>query len=257
MSDAEEVHIPSAPGPSTHMKDSYTYHSPTPTTEGSYILGVDEAGRGPVLGPMVYGVAYCPVAYKEQLEKLGFAGKHCYSALQLLTLTICRFQNPHGSNSFKSPRHAMFRPRQPRLVSPGPKSPIYLKRNASSPTNQPQQTSSRRYDPPHPRSPCQRYQSHRSLCRRTGEHDNLRGIPIENLSRNILHRHTEGRFKIQNRGRGECRCESYERRLYRRLVLPRDGGWYVILGEWTGLGISVWYVSFCSMFVPGANHFGF
>jgi ribonuclease H2 subunit A len=37
-------------------------------------MGVDEAGRGPVLGPLVYGVAYCPVSYREELEELGFAG---------------------------------------------------------------------------------------------------------------------------------------------------------------------------------------
>ena len=67
--------VPSAPGPSTPLTESYTYHSPRPTAPGPYMLGVDEAGRGPVLGPLVYGVAYCPVAYKEQLEELGFAGK--------------------------------------------------------------------------------------------------------------------------------------------------------------------------------------
>ncbi|KAF4517245.1 hypothetical protein B566_EDAN011629 [Ephemera danica] len=34
-------------------------------------LGVDEAGRGPVLGPMVYGVCYCPVSVQEELRGLG------------------------------------------------------------------------------------------------------------------------------------------------------------------------------------------
>ena len=65
--------IASAPGPST--KASYTYHFSTPTAPGPYILGVDEAGRGPVLGPLVYGIAYCPAAYQEKMEELGFAGK--------------------------------------------------------------------------------------------------------------------------------------------------------------------------------------
>ncbi|KAF7374932.1 Ribonuclease [Mycena sanguinolenta] len=72
--------IPSAPGPSTPLRESYTYHSPKPTADGPYILGVDEAGRGPVLGPLVYGVAYCPVAYKDQLNELGFADSKTLTA---------------------------------------------------------------------------------------------------------------------------------------------------------------------------------
>ena len=42
--------------------------------EGLVVEGVDEAGRGPVLGPLVYGIAYCPAAYQEKMEELGFAG---------------------------------------------------------------------------------------------------------------------------------------------------------------------------------------
>ncbi|KAJ7593126.1 ribonuclease H-like domain-containing protein [Mycena floridula] len=64
--------VPSAPGSSVPMTESYTYHSPKPTCAGPYILGVDEAGRGPVLGPLVYGVAYCPVSFQEEMEDMGF-----------------------------------------------------------------------------------------------------------------------------------------------------------------------------------------
>ncbi|XP_040592671.1 ribonuclease H2 subunit A [Mesocricetus auratus] len=37
------------------------------------VLGVDEAGRGPVLGPMVYAVCYCPLSRLADLEALKVA----------------------------------------------------------------------------------------------------------------------------------------------------------------------------------------
>lgn len=35
-------------------------------------LGVDEAGRGPVFGSMIYAALWWPVSYKEELGALGF-----------------------------------------------------------------------------------------------------------------------------------------------------------------------------------------
>ncbi|XP_046999958.1 ribonuclease H2 subunit A isoform X1 [Schistocerca americana] len=46
---------------------------PALCTEEPCILGVDEAGRGPVLGPMVYGVSYCPKSKQDVLNDLGCA----------------------------------------------------------------------------------------------------------------------------------------------------------------------------------------
>ncbi|KAI9276501.1 ribonuclease H-like domain-containing protein [Umbelopsis sp. AD052] len=55
------IYSPSIPG---SIKDDLTQPC---------VLGVDEAGRGPVLGPMVYSVCYCPLSKYEDLKALGFA----------------------------------------------------------------------------------------------------------------------------------------------------------------------------------------
>ena len=37
-----------------------------------YMMGIDEAGRGPTLGPMVYGSAFCAVEDESKLRGMGF-----------------------------------------------------------------------------------------------------------------------------------------------------------------------------------------
>ena len=51
---------------------SYTHLSPIPQAIAQYpdvecVLGVDEAGRGPVLGPMVYALSYLPIETEKPL----------------------------------------------------------------------------------------------------------------------------------------------------------------------------------------------
>ncbi|MCJ1467800.1 hypothetical protein MMC07_006425 [Pseudocyphellaria aurata] len=83
----EEVFI----APSIHEREllagvSYTHHTAIP--EGiahdptiECVLGVDEAGRGPVLGPMVYGLLYLPLAKHRTL----LAETHHFDDSKVLT----------------------------------------------------------------------------------------------------------------------------------------------------------------------------
>ncbi|AGO14159.1 AaceriAER363Wp [[Ashbya] aceris (nom. inval.)] len=82
--------IPTLPQ-NVHSLESSSYFSPVPelvrnAAEGdAVILGVDEAGRGPVLGPMVYAVAYCTVSYEASIVR-----QHGFDDSKRLTDTVRR-----------------------------------------------------------------------------------------------------------------------------------------------------------------------
>ncbi|KAK3303962.1 ribonuclease H-like domain-containing protein [Chaetomium strumarium] len=76
--------------------DSYTHFSPLPPSllpqrtnspdpsGPPCVLGVDEAGRGPVLGPMVYGVFYVPLPLSDPLLRTA----HHFDDSKVLTPTV-------------------------------------------------------------------------------------------------------------------------------------------------------------------------
>ncbi|KKY28863.1 putative ribonuclease h2 subunit a [Phaeomoniella chlamydospora] len=71
--------------------DSYAHYTPVPSILRSddstisstpCVLGIDEAGRGPVLGPMVYSAFYLPVTHEKPL----LASAHHFNDSKQLTL---------------------------------------------------------------------------------------------------------------------------------------------------------------------------
>jgi ribonuclease H2 subunit A len=80
--------------PSIHHNDliigaSYAHYTPIPklvafSSGTECVLGVDEAGRGPVLGPMVYGAFYLPIELHHSL----LATKHHFDDSKVLTPAV-------------------------------------------------------------------------------------------------------------------------------------------------------------------------
>ncbi|CAH8537130.1 unnamed protein product [Dicrocoelium dendriticum] len=70
------------------------------------MLGIDEAGRGPVLGPMVYACVLCPLAKSDSLKTLGFADSKVLSEQQrerLLTEVVLKNEWISGAVRVISP----------------------------------------------------------------------------------------------------------------------------------------------------------
>lgn len=78
------THFSSVP-PSLLPTPSPTSQDPSDTTPGpECALGVDEAGRGPVLGPMVYGLFYLPIPLSDPLLRQ----THHFDDSKVLTPTV-------------------------------------------------------------------------------------------------------------------------------------------------------------------------
>lgn len=60
------------------------------------MLGIDEAGRGPVLGPMVYGIAFFPISKSNAMKQMDFAGNNvlCLRTVSSMTGRMLQTRRP-------------------------------------------------------------------------------------------------------------------------------------------------------------------
>jgi hypothetical protein len=108
----EAASIPSI-APGAVLFDSYTWLSDAlstdpvaPDPEQEWQLGIDEAGRGSVCGPQVYGVAFCPKDYDKELREFGFDGPARLSCASCCQLTLAtRFEEADGGEAEGPARH--------------------------------------------------------------------------------------------------------------------------------------------------------
>jgi ribonuclease H2 subunit A len=85
VSGASYTHFSAVPRTLLPVPDPESPHSPETSTPGpACALGVDEAGRGPVLGPMVYGLFYLPLPLSDPLLRK----THHFDDSKVLTPTV-------------------------------------------------------------------------------------------------------------------------------------------------------------------------
>lgn len=99
--------------------ESYAYYTPCPaaitpqdtsasqTESTPCVLGVDEAGRGPVLGPMVYGAFYLPLALHRSLLARDYGFDDSKALTPAVRANLMQLLNTPGHPLFESCGYAI------------------------------------------------------------------------------------------------------------------------------------------------------